>query len=79
MVPTKAQDRTRSNQHKLRHKRLPLNIKKDIFTVKVAKHWMGCPERLWSFHFWKYSKAIQFWATCSEWPCLNRVIRPDDL
>ncbi|KAK4828792.1 hypothetical protein QYF61_000849 [Mycteria americana] len=36
MVPS---NRTRGNGHKLKHRRLPLNIRKPFFTVKVTKHW----------------------------------------
>ena len=35
VVPT---DRTRGNRHKLKHRRLPLNIRKHFFTVRVTEH-----------------------------------------
>ncbi|KAK4824309.1 hypothetical protein QYF61_013054 [Mycteria americana] len=50
-------NRTRGNEHKLKHRRFLLNIGKHILTVRVT-----CPGRLWSLHPWRYSEAIWTWS-----------------
>lgn len=32
-------DRTRGEEHILKHRRLPLNVRKHFLTVRVTKHW----------------------------------------
>jgi len=41
----------------------------------------GFPERLWSLHPWRYSKAVwtRSGTTGSRWPCLSQGVGPDDL
>jgi len=47
-----------------------------FFTVRVTKHWDRLPEKLWSLHPWRQSKAnwTSSWAACSRWPCLSREL-----
>jgi len=35
--------RPRGNEHKLEHRRFPLNIRKHYFTVRVTEHWNKLP------------------------------------
>jgi len=45
-------DRTKSNRHKLEHRKLHLNMRK-ILTLSPGT---DCPDRLWSPLLWRYSK-----------------------
>lgn len=36
-------DRTRGNRHKLKHRKLCLNIRKHFVTVRVTEHWDRLP------------------------------------
>jgi len=40
MVPS---DRTRGNGHKLKHRKLHLNMRKYFFTLRVMEHWNRRP------------------------------------
>lgn len=38
--------RARGSGHKLKHKRLPLNLRKCLFSVQVTEHWKRLPREL---------------------------------
>ena len=50
-------DRARVNGFKLKEGRFILGVRKKLFTVRVVRHWTGCPEKLWMPPPWKCSKA----------------------
>jgi len=50
-------DRTRGNDFKLKEGRFRLNIKKNLFIMRVARHWNRLPEKLWMPPPWKCSRS----------------------
>jgi len=55
-------NRTRGNKHKLKHRKFRLNMRKNLFTLRVTETGTVCPEGLWSLFLWRYSKAACTWS-----------------
>lgn len=47
----------RGIRSKMKQERFRLKIRRNSFTMRIAKHWAGCPKRLCSFHPWRFSKT----------------------
>jgi len=44
-------DRTRDNRHKLEHRKLHTNVKRNFFPVRVTEHWNRLAQRGWGNSF----------------------------
>lgn len=46
MRPVVVCDRSRSNRHKLNHRKFYQNIRKDFFTLRMPEHWHRLPRKV---------------------------------
>jgi len=49
-------NRTRGNRHKLKLKKIQLNMRKNFFPLKVTEHRNRFPRELWFLLLWRYSR-----------------------
>lgn len=76
LFPVVPCDSTRGNGHPQKHRKVPLNIKNNFFSLRggLSTYIGFCfSEGLWCLHPWRYSEVIwtQPWATNSRWLCLS--------
>lgn len=72
---------TWGNRHKLKYRKVSLNIKNPFQSWEWLDTGTGCPVRLWSLHPWRYSRCncAQSWTTCSSSSCFDQRVAPDNL
>lgn len=79
MMEMGAHELTRGIGHTLEHKSFPLNVRKHIFTLRVAQVVQGgCGVSILAcIH--KFSVCGAGWLALGIYPCLSREFGPDDL
>lgn len=67
-------DRMSSSGDKLKHKKFHLSMRETFFALRVAKHWISCPGRLYSLPLQRHSNPTWMCSciTCSR--CLGREL-----
>lgn len=58
LLPALLTDRTRRNEHKLKHKTFYLNTKKPLFIARVIKQWNKMPNEAVEFPFAEVFKIL---------------------
>jgi len=66
-------ERTRSNGHRLKHRRFPLNIRKHLFIVRVTEHWHRLPREAVE------SPALEIPKSHLAMALLEQGVGPDEL
>lgn len=57
----------RGSGHKLKHRRLLLNIRKDFFTVRVSEYWQKLPREVVAHPSLNISKNLTLDMVLSNW------------
>lgn len=70
-------DRTKGNGHKLKHRKLPLNISKDILSVRVSKHQQSLPREIAASLSTEKSES-HLDMVLGHWPFLKEWLGPSD-
>jgi len=53
-------DRTRGNRHKLKHRKIRLNMRRNLFTLRVTEHWNKLPRDVVE------SPSVEIFKTCLD-------------
>jgi len=72
-------DKTRGNGHKMKNRRVALNIRKHFFTVKVTEHWNRLPREAVEFPPLEILKSHHLGQTSLLVALLEQGFGQDDL
>jgi len=80
LFPVVSSDRTRGHGHKLKPRRIPLNVRKHFFTVRVTKHWHRFPRETVEFFSLEIFKSlVNVVLGRTRCSCLGRGVWQDDI